>query len=66
MSAALKPPMTVAEFLEWEERQPIRYEFDGLRAHAIVGGSLSHSGIRVNRVGILASRLRPLRRSSAT
>jgi hypothetical protein len=26
MSLALRKPMTLAEFLEWEERQPMRYE----------------------------------------
>ena len=28
MNLALRKPMTLAEFLEWEERQPMRYEFD--------------------------------------
>ncbi len=30
MNLALRKPMTLAEFLEWEERQPLRYEFDGV------------------------------------
>ncbi|MEJ0044833.1 MAG: hypothetical protein WDN04_00735 [Rhodospirillales bacterium] len=29
MSVALHTPMTLAEFLVWEERQELRYEFDG-------------------------------------
>ena len=31
MSVALQKGMTLAEFLDWEERQELRYEFDGLR-----------------------------------
>jgi len=30
--------MTLAEFLEWEERQPLRYEFDGVGPVAMTGG----------------------------
>ncbi len=49
MSAATKQQiMSVEEFLAWEERQPIRYEFDGVRAIAMAGGSLGHSAIAVN------------------
>jgi Uma2 family endonuclease len=49
MSAALQQrPMTVAEFLAWEERQPIRYEFDGVRPVAMAGGSLPHAIIGGN------------------
>jgi hypothetical protein len=29
MSGILRNPMTLAEFLRWEERQELRYEFDG-------------------------------------
>ena len=29
MSIAYQSPMTLAEFLAWEERQELRYEFDG-------------------------------------
>lgn len=29
MNLALRKPMTLAEFLEREERQELRYEFDG-------------------------------------
>ena len=29
MNLAVRKPMTLAEFLAWEERQELRYEFDG-------------------------------------
>ena len=29
MNLAVRKPMTLAEFLAWEERQEQRYEFDG-------------------------------------
>ena len=40
MNLALRKPMTLAEFLEWEERQPLRYEFDGVGPVAMAGGSI--------------------------
>ena len=39
MNLALRKPMTLAEFLEWEERQPLRYEFDGVGPVAMTGGT---------------------------
>lgn len=50
--------MSVSEFLAWEERQPIRYEFDGVRAVAMAGGSLAHSTIGVNLTVALGGGLR--------
>lgn len=58
MSAALHRPMTVEEFLDWEERQPVRYEFDGWRPVAMAGGSLAHSAIAHNLGGALYNALR--------
>jgi hypothetical protein len=29
MTVALRKPMSPEQFLAWEERQPLRYEFDG-------------------------------------
>jgi hypothetical protein len=29
MNVALQKPMTLAEFLDWERWQELRYEFDG-------------------------------------
>jgi hypothetical protein len=31
MSTMLRKPMRLPEFLAWEERQELRYEFDGIR-----------------------------------
>ena len=57
MSTALRTPMTVAEFLAWEERQELRYEFDGERPIAMTGGSLGHDDITSNLRAALKSRL---------
>ncbi|MGH6797941.1 MAG: Uma2 family endonuclease [Roseiarcus sp.] len=58
MNLVLRQPMSLAEFLEWEERQPIRYEFDGVTAEAMTGGTAAHSAIQVNLAAALHSRLR--------
>jgi Uma2 family endonuclease len=49
--------MTVAEFLAWEERQELRYEFDGERPVAMTGGTLRHDDICSNLRTALKSRL---------
>ena len=46
MNLALRKPVTLAEFLEWEERQPMRYEFDGVGPVAMTGGTYGHSTIQ--------------------
>ena len=38
--SALPKPMTIDEFVAWEERQELRYEFDGFAARAMTGGTL--------------------------
>ena len=48
MNLTVRKPMTLAEFLEWEERQEQRYEFDGSEPVAMAGGSLAHSAIQRN------------------
>ncbi|HTX50883.1 MAG TPA: Uma2 family endonuclease, partial [Caulobacteraceae bacterium] len=58
MSLALKLPMTLAEFLVWEEQQPLRYEFDGTAPVAMTGGSAGHASIRANLAAALLNRLR--------
>jgi len=58
MNLALRKPMTLAEFLEWEERQPLRYEFDGVGPVAMTGGTLAHARIQRNLAFALTSRLR--------
>ena len=45
MNLALQKPMTLAEFLAWEERQELRYEFDGFGPVAMTGGTLEHEAI---------------------
>lgn len=58
MSAALRPPMSLEAFLEWEARQQIKYEFDGFGPVAVVGGTAAHSIIQRNVLTELATRLR--------
>ncbi len=58
MSTALRRPMTLDEFLAWERRQELRYEFDGTRAVAMTGGTVEHSVIATNLVRALEDRLR--------
>ena len=58
MNLALRKPMTLAEFLEWEERQPLRYEFDGVGPVAMVGGTYGHSAIERNLAIAVGGRLR--------
>ena len=45
MSVALQKGMTLAEFLDWEERQELRYEFDGFQPSAMTGETLRHEAI---------------------
>ena len=58
MSSALRKPWTLAEFLAWEERQELRYEFDGFRPVAMVGATLNHNRIAGNVFATLRDRLR--------
>jgi Uma2 family endonuclease len=58
MSLALRKPMTLAEFLEWEERQPVRYEFDGIGPVAMTGGTAGHADVQRNLAIALGGRLR--------
>ena len=58
MNLALRKPMTLAEFLEWEERQPLRYEFDGVGPVAMTGGTYGHSAIERNLAIAVGGRLR--------
>ena len=56
--ARTRPPMTLAEFLAWEERQELRYEFDGFAPVAMTGGTRAHDTIQINLVVALGNRLR--------
>jgi len=57
MSVALRTPMTLAEFLLWEERQELRYEFDGAGPVAMTGGTIAHDQIIFDLRTALAARL---------
>jgi len=57
MNVALRPRITKEEFLEWEERQELRYEFDGYRAIAMVGGTQAHDIIAMNIIIEIGMRL---------
>jgi len=58
MSVAMRTPMTRDEFLIWEERQELRYEFDGWQPVAMTGGTVAHSIIKNNLHMAVGSRLR--------
>ena len=58
MSTALRRPMTLEAFLEWEERQERKWEFDGFAPVAMVGVTREHADIQANLTAALVSRLR--------
>jgi Uma2 family endonuclease len=58
MTVTLRSPMTLEQFLQWEERQELRYEFDGERPVAMVGGTYAHAVIQANLLAALGARLR--------
>lgn len=58
MNVALREPMTAAEFLAWEERQELKWEFDGFQPVAMTGGTVAHSAITGNLITALNIRLR--------
>ncbi|HZZ59601.1 MAG TPA: Uma2 family endonuclease [Roseiarcus sp.] len=58
MNLALPKHMTLAEFLAWEERQPLRYEFDGIGPVAMTGGTFAHAAIQRNLALAFGGRLR--------
>jgi Uma2 family endonuclease len=58
MNVALRKPMTIADFLAWEERQPVKHEFDGFAVTAMTGATRAHSAIQGNLLAALIRRLR--------
>jgi Uma2 family endonuclease len=58
MSVAVTKPMTLAEFLAWEDRHPLRHEFDGVHASAMTGGTRAHAAIQANLAIAIGGRLR--------
>ena len=55
---ALPKPITLDEFVAWEERQELRYEYDGFVARAMTGGTLAHASIQANLIRVLGNALR--------
>jgi Uma2 family endonuclease len=58
MTLTAPRPVTLTEFLAWEERQELRYEFDGVEPVAMAGGSLAHAAIQRNLALAVGTRLR--------
>ncbi len=58
VNVALSKPMSLAEFLDWEEQQPLRHEFDGFHPIAMAGGTPAHAGIQRNLAISVGGRLR--------
>lgn len=50
--------LTPQEYLEWEEQQPIKYEYINGEVLAMTGGSLPHNSIAVNLTSALKNHLR--------
>jgi len=48
MSVAVRKPMTLAKFLAWDERQELRWEFDGFGPVAMTGNMSAHGVIGGN------------------
>ena len=58
MNVALQRPWTTEQFLAWEERQELRYEFDGFQPIAMAGGTAAHAAIQRNLIYALTGGLR--------
>lgn len=58
MNVALRKPMTLQGFLAWEEKQPLRYEFDGVRPVDRIRGTAAHAAIQRNLLFSLTGQLR--------
>jgi Uma2 family endonuclease len=55
---ALKEPMSLEAFLDWESRQELKHEFDGFQPVAMTGVTVAHSIIQANLLTLLVNRLR--------
>ncbi len=59
MTAAVRQQiMRIEDFLAWEARQEVKYEFDGFEPVAMAGGSVRHSAIQRNLAISVGGRLR--------
>ncbi|MCP2729607.1 Uma2 family endonuclease [Limnofasciculus baicalensis] len=50
--------MTPEEYLEWEEQQPIKYEYINGEVFAMIGGTIPHNDIAINLTSALKNHLR--------
>ena len=57
MSVTVRKRMSLEEFLAWEARQELRYEFDGFQPVAMTGGTRTHSRLERNLAIALGRRL---------
>ena len=53
MNVTLREPWTVERFLQWEDGQEARHEFDGTRIMEVTGGSRTHQEMVFNLVQLL-------------
>ena len=58
MSSAVRKPMTIAEFVAWEEHQELRYKFDEWEPVAMTGGTLAHEVLGGTLRALLREQLR--------
>ncbi len=58
IAQAQLPLMTPQEYLEWEEQQPIKYEYIDGEVLAMTGGTLPHNSIALNLASALKTHLR--------
>ncbi|NEQ37302.1 MAG: Uma2 family endonuclease [Okeania sp. SIO3I5] len=59
MVAIPKPvPMTPQEYLDWEEKQPIKYEYMNGQVFAMTGGTIPHNEVSLNLATALKTHLR--------
>ncbi len=57
-TAALASRMTLREFLDWEERQPCKYELIGGFVRAMASATQGHNIIKVNIISMLRAKWR--------
>ena len=57
MNVVQRKSMTLERFLRWEEKQELRYEFDGVHPVATTGGTVAHDRITYNLQRALDTRL---------
>jgi Uma2 family endonuclease len=58
MNVVPRKPMTLPQFLTWEERLELRYEFDGFQPVAMTGGTDAHEAIGGTLRSLLQAHLR--------